>query len=131
MMLDCLSIHDKAKYMDLLGLSYTMTACNGLFLDCRIPMRTDKVDLAVILLQVQPLAPSLNLQEKHFGVSGKYVIAFCLADSAINKLNVVESRDFESSHNGINLVTEMAEDDFAVPVAAPGQQLCHYQVDFG
>jgi hypothetical protein len=54
------------EYRYRLGLTNAMTPCNRLVFDRGVPMRTYKINLAEIFLQVETLAPSLNLQDDDF-----------------------------------------------------------------
>jgi len=51
---------------DRLGLTNAMTTRNRLIFNGRVPMRTYKINLTEVLLQVETLATSLNLQDDNF-----------------------------------------------------------------
>jgi hypothetical protein len=94
--------------MNRLLLTNAMTPSNSLFLNSRVPIGTDKVDLAIIGLQIQTFTPSLDLQDKNLVTSLQRFTAS--PSSAIKWCDILDTFISQSGNNGVNLFAKMTKD---------------------
>ena len=107
-----------------------MTSSDGLVFNGRVPVGADKIDLIEIVLQVEPLASRLNLEDQHFILLRQLDISSRLSCATVKRGNVSHTALRKALDNGINFFSEMAENEFAVAVAFARQDRVNDGVHF-
>jgi len=109
-----------------------MTPCNRLVFDGGVPVRTDKINLTEILLQVETLASSLNLQYDDLVVFllVQETESSGLTNPAIKSTNVLNPTFSQSRDKSINLSSKMTEDQLAISISFPSKNSRNHRIHF-